>query len=400
MQTTHLYITNKYPCFSETFIENEMLELVRKGDRVVVYSIHKPENLPPKVEYFAPQLGSLRALFFAPRSIVQTTKLYFSGLPFLKSHVLHILFAQIHANHCQRYLQKKTNHLNNLVIHAHFLGLTTDIAILINSNLPTKKIVTVHGGDSHRGSHKEVNRWRLYRMDLVIAASEFVSDNLNQICDSNMSVIIPCGIYFNKLPRSEMSKLGKELDFVTVARFIESKGYMDALSVICELSRNDYKVKWDIVGDGPLFGDFKKEINKLENQNLEIILHGSKPNSETLHLIAAADIFILMSKPVSLGTGDGDGIPVVLMEAMAMRKLVVTTSAAGIPELVKDGFSGLLVESDNSQKSFEKIVRVINDNIAYSTIVENAFQTVFNNYNLIHTVERLKSVLTSPEDLL
>jgi len=237
-------------------------------------------------------------------------------------------------------------------------------------------------------------------MDLVIAASEFVSDNLNQICDSNMSVIIPCGIYFNKLPRSEMSKLGRELDFVTVARFIESKGYMDALSVICELSRNDYKVKWDIVGDGPLFGDFKKEINKLENQNLEIILHGSKPNSETLHLIAAADIFILMSKPVSLGTGDGDGIPVVLMEAMAMRKLVVTTSAAGIPELVKDGFSGLLVESDNFQKSFEKIVRVVNDNIAYSTIVENAFQTVFNNYNLIHTVERLKSVLTSPEDLL
>ncbi|MBK8161335.1 MAG: glycosyltransferase [Rhodospirillaceae bacterium] len=126
-----------------------------------------------------------------------------------------------------------------------------------------------------------------------------------------------------------------------MGRFVEKKGYSYSLRALALLRarRPDLSFMLNIVGDGPLRSEIEAEVSALDLHDV-VHFHGSLAHSDALALLDKAAIFILPS--ITSKSGDMEGIPVSLMEAMARSVPVISTRHSGIPELVEDGISGLL----------------------------------------------------------
>ncbi|MCB2074255.1 MAG: glycosyltransferase [Novosphingobium sp.] len=155
-------------------------------------------------------------------------------------------------------------------------------------------------------------------------------------------------------PDTDISKI------VMVGRMVEKKGHLSAIEALSLLreSRPDIEFQCDLIGNGPLFNEVATRIND-KGLSSHVRLFGSKSHTETLECIASADIFLLPS--VTARDGDMEGIPVVLMEAMARRIPVLSTYHSGIPELVEDQSTGLLVPEHDTDKLAEAILLLVTD---------------------------------------
>ena len=127
---------------------------------------------------------------------------------------------------------------------------------------------------------------------------------------------------------------------LTVARLAEKKGVEYGIRAVANVLRKHPHVEYNIAGDGPLKNDLANLVDTL-NINDKVRLLGWKRQEEIVELMKGADI--LLAPSVTSRGGDQEGIPVVLMEALAQGLPVLSTQHAGIPELVQDGESGFLV---------------------------------------------------------
>jgi colanic acid/amylovoran biosynthesis glycosyltransferase len=105
-----------------------------------------------------------------------------------------------------------------------------------------------------------------------------------------------------------------------------------------------YRLRYEIVGDGPLKGALTKLVHELGAEK-SITFTGAKDSSYVRQRMDESDLFVLAS--VTAADGDTEGAPVSLLEAQACGMPVVSTRHAGIPEIVADGMSGLLVQERN-----------------------------------------------------
>jgi glycosyltransferase involved in cell wall biosynthesis len=112
-------------------------------------------------------------------------------------------------------------------------------------------------------------------------------------------------------------------------------------------------LRLDLVGDGPLFGAAVDLVDALRLGG-RVIFHGSLPNDDVLDLMERADVFLQHSL-TDPATGDEEGLPVAILEAMSRSLPVVATRHAGIPEAVVDGATGLLVDEGDVATMAERI---------------------------------------------
>lgn len=134
---------------------------------------------------------------------------------------------------------------------------------------------------------------------------------------------------------------GMRLSLISVCRLVEKKGIDVALKALAHLQSHNPDLDWsyDVGGDGPLMADLQAQAQTLGLAERVRFL-GALSHDETLRRISEADAMLLPS--VTAADGDQEGIPVTLMEAMALGTLVCTTRHSGIPELVKHGETGFL----------------------------------------------------------
>src|SRR5262249_1973240 len=132
----------------------------------------------------------------------------------------------------------------------------------------------------------------------------------------------------------------RPIQIVSVGRLLEKKGLCYLVDACKVLADRGQPFQCRIAGDGPLGDELRARI---EHHGLsdQVCLLGPLEQSQIINLYQNSDIFVLPC--VVASSGDRDGVPVVLMEAMACKLPVVTTPIAGIPELVRDRESGLLV---------------------------------------------------------
>jgi len=145
---------------------------------------------------------------------------------------------------------------------------------------------------------------------------------------------------------------------ISTGRLIEKKGHTYTLQALALLKRSRPELAFtlDIVGEGPDEAALKAETARL---GLEAVVrfHGGLPHQRTLELLRNAAIFVLPS--VTAADGDMEGIPVSIMEAMALGLPVVSTFHSGIPELVEDGVSGRLVPERDPEALAAAIASVV-----------------------------------------
>ncbi|HTJ58442.1 MAG TPA: glycosyltransferase [Devosiaceae bacterium] len=181
---------------------------------------------------------------------------------------------------------------------------------------------------------------------------------------------------------------GEPIRFVSVGRMTEKKGHRYTVEAFAELASRhpELDLKLDIAGSGPLFDELQGLVNRL-GLSQRVRLLGGINHDEVRRLLDAAHIFVLHS--VTAGDGDMEGIPVSIMEAMAMGLPVASTLHSGIPELVADGRSGLLVAERDAQAFADALGRLIGDPALVEGMGRDGRAIIERDYNADLQAERL-----------
>ncbi len=227
-------------------------------------------------------------------------------------------------------------------IHAHFAHVPASIAMYAARLLGVSFSFTAHANDIFERPTALAEKMR--RAAFVASISEYNRRCLEQMgCDVSRVRIVRCGIDVEEFVlRSGLPQSSGDAPplVLSVGRLVEKKGMRYLLEAIAALTRRGTAVRCSIVGGGTLYHDLQSQIETL-GMSHRVALLGPLPQERVRELMEQASVFVLSC--VVSETGDQDGIPVVLMEAMALGTPVVSTQVSGIPELVESGRNGLLM---------------------------------------------------------
>jgi glycosyltransferase involved in cell wall biosynthesis len=213
-----------------------------------------------------------------------------------------------------------------------------------------------HGFDV--SAHLRESKWRKEYTRFnesagVITVSEISKARLVDLGLNESKVhVIPCGV--DVPPRNGNRPQRPTVHCLAVGRMVSKKGPILLLDGFRRAAEVCPFLQLDYVGDGELFTAAQQFVRAFDMAD-RVTLHGSQPSEAVLSLMKNADIFLQhsMVDPVS---GDEEGLPVGILEAMANNLPVVSTRHAGIPEAVIEGKTGYLVEEGNSRDMAERLV--------------------------------------------
>ncbi len=280
-------------------------------------------------------------------------------------------------------------------VHCHF-GMLGDTGVLLKDlGARTGPVLTSfhgfditthikdHGSDCYRDLFEKGDRflpisenWKRKLINLGCPPDRIVVHRMAVDCDQ-----------FRYMPRSLAR--GETAEVLSVARFVEKKGLQYAITAVAALLKRGIDLRYTIIGDGELRSTLAGLIEELGAGD-RIRLAGWQGQYDVLHAMDSAHI--LLAPSVTASSGDQEGIPVVLMEAMAMGLPVLSTFHSGIPELVEDGISGILVPPRNCKALEDALHGMISDPASWTAIEKAARERVESNYNIKSQVSRLVQI--------
>ena len=182
-------------------------------------------------------------------------------------------------------------------------------------------------------------------------------------------------------PRTIPSRAG--IDVLFVGRLVPVKGLHILVAALDRLLREGRSVLLRFAGDGPERPGLERNVAQ-RGLNRHVIFEGQQNSDQVRALYQQADIFALPSF--------AEGIPVVLMEAMAMEIPCVTTRITGIPELIRDGVDGLLVTPSNEQELAAAIARLCDDPQLRLRLGKSGRRRILEDFDLHRNTEQLATI--------
>jgi glycosyltransferase involved in cell wall biosynthesis len=172
---------------------------------------------------------------------------------------------------------------------------------------------------------------------------------------------------------------------MAVGRLVETKGFHDLVKACACLRQEGWACKCLIIGEGPEADRLQKMVADLKLED-RVELPGQLPPEALLPYFQRAD---LLAMPACVRNNDRDGIPTVLIEAMAMEIPVVATRVSGIPELVRDGETGLLVDPDDPEALAQALARLLADGGLARRLAVAGRELVAAEFNLQRSAARM-----------
>jgi colanic acid/amylovoran biosynthesis glycosyltransferase len=339
------YLINEYPKVSHSFIRREILALEQRGylvQRVAIRGWNGP--LPDEQDRRERQLTSY-LLREGPLALVAPTLMAFLRAPRRFFAAARLTLRMAHesdrplAYHLV-YLAEACRVLPWLTafgahrVHAHFGTNSTDVAMLANVLGGPPFGFTVHGPEEFM---RPIGlREKIRRADLVVAVSSF---GRSQLClwadyqDWSKISVVHCGIeksFYDGAPPLP----GTAPRLVCVGRLMPQKGHLVLMEAAARLAAKGVMFELVLAGDGPIRAHLDEliKVHRLEDR---VRITGWISSRQVREELLAARALVLASF--------AEGLPVVIMEAMALRRPVVATYIAGIPELVRHGETGWLI---------------------------------------------------------
>jgi glycosyltransferase involved in cell wall biosynthesis len=393
-----------------SFIYNEMVEVQAAGHDLVILPLHreKPSKVPLRIFNKLKPHTTLTASLLDATIMRLAVSIFFSR----PLHVVKILFSLhreaglnlfAHAG-ILAVLPKGLaaglwfSELKVDRIHAHFASHTATCAGIASlvSGIPFS--FTAHAYDIYCTSLHLRNKtldWKVRHAIQVFAISEHGkallsarSSHFNRHSVQRVYVGIPMDLFKERAP----SLVDGDFKLLCVASFDRKKGLNTLLDACAALKERRFNFSLHLYGEGPLREALSDQIARLELSR-HVGLRGPIPQEEVAKELEACHVFVMPCRrdPV---TGNIDGIPTVFMEAMATGRPVISCPVAGIPELVRHGETGLLIQPDDCVALAEAIIQLKADDSARILLGRQARKLVEKQHDQRTNTRQLLDLMT------
>jgi glycosyltransferase involved in cell wall biosynthesis len=383
------YLLSAYPAISHTFFLNEVAELRRLGFSIDVASINRPAWTPDTLS--ASVAKALKTTFYIKgRHPVQLILVLLKVLltrPLVVCRGIHaslrlgeasprtILYALFYL--AEALILGDWLRLNgHSHLHVHFGGPVATVGMLTSIAWDIPYSITIHGPEEFYSVDKSCLRQKVKNARFVICISDHCRSQLMRLSEPaqwKKFHVVRLGVDPKLFaPRREFKSDGV-LEIISVGRLVPDKGQLILLQAFTELLSRGHKLRLRLIGDGVDRTRLQSLIQKFNLANF-VILEGALNHESTRRLLARADIFVLASF--------AEGLPVALMEAMAMELPCVSTFIAGIPELIRSEVDGLLVPASSHEALADALDQLIADEDFRRTLATSGRRRVLRLYDL------------------
>ncbi len=396
------FLVKTYPKVSETFVLQEILAVQKEPYDVTIFSMQHPtddqfhkafDSVTAEINYLTPNHWKhwhsikthlkMIGLCFWP---------YLSTLLFALKHSEQGSFEQF----CQAvYLAKAVQEQGIKHLHVHFASEPAGLAELTSRLCKVTYSISAHAKDIYLQNPLSLAR-KIANAQFVVTCTEYNRRYLNSINTSSTPVYriyhgIDATRIMNESNNNNTHHHSDLLRILSVGRLQEKKGF-PTLIVACHLLKQArYSFRCDIVGYGPYIGELQALIDQYQLSD-SICLWGKMTHERVVEFYRQADIFALPCQVTH--EGDRDGIPNVLMEAMTFAIPVISTNISGIPEIIENNTSGLIVETKNDQALFSALQHLIDNPELRKQIGEAGKHRVATRFDAEQHIVQLKALLT------
>jgi glycosyltransferase involved in cell wall biosynthesis len=382
------YVLNVFPKLSETFVINEMVELMQRRHEISIFPISRsnerivqPEvnvyNLTAKAHYlpFASELVPTIASTVSSNAAAGRRP----GLSAAR---------RLYCVAAARFFSRIVRRLDLDIIHAHFANQSTYTAMLMSKYAQVPFTFTTHAIDIFDNPDVDSIKEKAEKASAIITISNFNRNYIHKLTGTSLErihVVRACVLNRFRDFKRETPK-GNRRRILSVARLVETKGIKYGILAVNKLTKRFPDIEYRIVGSGPLEAELDSLVESLDLEN-NVKMLGELDASVLADEFKKAGLFVLPC--VRTATGDMDGIPVSLMEAMCLGIPAISTNISGIPELIEDGKSGLLVEEKNVGQLAEAIETLLQDESFASKIGGEGRKKVEESFNIHNEVGKL-----------
>ena len=380
------YLVNQYPTVSHTFIRREILALERRGCEVTRLALRgwdapladQADQSERKLTRYVlkdgalPLLGAfLAAMVMRPAGLLRALALAWQmGRRAERPFPIHFVYL---AEACRIVRWLRAESIQHL--HAHFGTNSAEVAMLANVLGGPPWSFTAHGPEEFDKAQLIGLTEKIRRAAFVIAVSSFGRSQLFRWVEHqhwNKILVVHCGLDPGLFSGTPAYCSAPRL--VCIGRLCEQKGQLLLIEAFRRLLERGADAHLTLAGDGEL----RPAIESLIQQHrlgAHIDVTGWISNAEVRERLLAARALVLPSF--------AEGLPVVIMEAMALRRPVVSTFVAGIPELVSNGEQGWLVPAGDVEALVDVLRQCLDASpTTLKTMGDSAFATVFQNHNV------------------
>jgi len=391
------YLLKMYPRFSETFVLNELLELERQGVRIHVFSLKKPDDgvfhagvarLRAKVTYVP------ESPLIAPSAFAAAHRDAFTADPPRYARALAAAVGRgrratwkhfVRAGYIAPLLRRHgVRH-----VHAHFASTAASVALHLHRLSGVSYSLTAHAKDIYRnGVDRKELATKLTSARFTITVSDYNRAYLSTLAPESRVLRIYNGLDLERFSPNGHGHADPPL-VLAVGRLVEKKGFPVLIRACALLRDRGHRFRCAIVGKGPLEHELRS-LTTAVGLGDRVELKGPLPQEELLGLYPQAAVVVA---PCVVGSdGNRDGMPTVLVEAMALGIPVVATNVTGIPELVENGRTGTLATPGDPVALAAAIERVFDQRDSALELARAARERIERGFDLRRNVRELRAV--------
>lgn len=390
---TFAYLFERFPSFGQTFCYREVAELARQGVTPPIFSVRIPKDEPlqdwdarivKRVHYLPEEKELLDDVRRASKKrkltpeIVAALDKWGRRTDFLR------LYQAVYVG-----LRLKEMGIDH--VHAHFMGMAARTAFWIHKFFPVTFSFTAHANDLFAPRNFEIGVDKLVDTARVIVtvsdyAKKFLQEHFPERADRVRRI-------YNGLNLAEF----RPADFssappliLVVGRLIAKKGFADLICACRLIAERGKSFRCEIIGEGPLENELRGQIERL-NLHDRVALSGAKPQLEVRQRLATTNVFALPS--IIDPDGGMDNLPTVIMEAMATGLPVVSTRIGGIPEMVVENETGLLVQPGDIAALAGGIEKLIDDRALAQRLGQAGYERAQELFSIDKNVRELCALL-------
>ena len=389
------YLLERFPSFGQTFCYREVAELDRQDVAPPVFSIRNPKDEPPQdwdpriveqVHYLPEEKELLEEVRHAAKKRLLGTDVIAALDEWGRRTDFLRLYQAVYVG--LRLRKMGVDH-----VHAHFAGMAARTAFWIKKFFSVTFSFTAHANDIFSPRQFEIGLDKLCDTARAIVtetdyAAHFLRERFPHRADRVHRVYN--GLDLAEFGRADFSSTPPLI--IAVGRLISKKGFSDLIHACALLAERDKSFCCEIIGEGPLENQLRRQIDELRLQN-NVELTGAKPQRQLRRRLAAANVFVLPS--VIDPDGGMDNLPTVIMEAMATGLPVVSTNIGGIPEMVIEDETGFLVQPGDTAAMAEAIETVINDCSSAARLGQSGYERARRLFSIEKNVRELCALLSA-----